>query len=379
MNIALIHDHLNQVGGAEKVLKSFTKIYAQAPVFTLLYENDIKNKFLPKTQIIGSFLQKKKLAHKFFKWFLPLMPTAVEAFNLKGYDVVLSDSSAFSKGVITDIEAMHICYCHTPTRYLWSDSWEYIVELEKSNFLIRRFLPPLLTYLRVWDYQAAQRVDKFIANSKFVAKRIKRFYHRDSKVIYPPVETHKYKLIPQKEKYFVLMSRLRPYKRVDLAIDAFNETRLPLKIIGGGWEIGCLKKQANNNIEFLGEIISTEKKNQIIGHARAFIHPQEEDFGIAAVEAMACGTPVIAYGKGGALETVVVGKTGMLFEDQTWESLADAIVHFKDDGFDYAGIKRYAEKFSEKRFKRELNEFVAREYQVFRNSLGSQASASGIV
>ncbi|MEK9166098.1 MAG: glycosyltransferase family 4 protein, partial [Patescibacteria group bacterium] len=155
MNLALIHDHLNQIGGAEKVLKSFTQIYPQAPVFTLLYNKNLAHQFLPKTEVMGSFLQNKRLAHRFFKWFLPLMPAAQESFNLKGYDLILSDSSAFSKGVITDINALHICYCHTPTRYLWSDSWEYIVELEKSNFLVRRFLPPLLSYLRVWDYQAA--------------------------------------------------------------------------------------------------------------------------------------------------------------------------------------------------------------------------------
>ena len=358
MTIALIHDHLNQIGGAEKVLKSFTELYKEAPVFTLLYDKKITQQFFPETQIISSFLQKKRLTNRFFKWFLPLMPTAVESFNLKGYDVVLSDSSAFSKGVITGINAVHICYCHTPTRYLWSDSWEYIVELEKNNAFTRAFLPPLLTYLRMWDYQAAQRVDKFIANSHFVAKRIKRFYHRDSTVIYPPVETNKFSLIQDKKKYFVIMSRLRPYKRVDLAIEAFNEMRLPLKIIGGGWERKYLSKKANKNIEFLGEISDIHLKNEILGGARALIHPQEEDFGIAAVEAMASGTPVIAYKSGGALETVADGATGMFFEDQTWESLANTVVHFRDKEFDYAAIKDHAERFSEGRFKREINEFV---------------------
>jgi len=369
MNIALIHDHLNQIGGAEKVLKSFTRLYPQAPVFTLLYDPQIRQNFFSETEVIGSYLQRKKLAHKYFKWFLPLMPTAIESFNLKGYDVVLSDSSAFSKGIITDIEAMHICYCHTPTRYLWSDSWEYIIELEKSNYLIKKILPAVLTYLRMWDYQAAQRVDKFIANSLFVAKRIKRFYHRDSTVIYPPVETKNYRLISEKQKYFVIMARLRPYKRVNLAIEAFNEMRLPLKIIGGGWEAKYLKKRANQNIEFLGEILDPKQKNIILGGARALIHPQEEDFGISAVEAMACGTPVIAYGKGGILETVVPNKTGVFFEDPSWESLADAVVHFKDSTFDYQAIKAHAEQFNEDRFNRQIKEFVNREYQNFTEQL----------
>lgn len=292
------------------------------------------------------------------------MPTAVESLNLKGYDLVLSDSSAFSKGVITDIDALHICYCHTPTRYLWSDSWEYIVELQqKSNPLIKKILPLLLTYLRMWDYQAAQRVDRFIANSQFVAKRIKRFYHKNAAVIYPPVEVDKYHLVPKKQNYFVVMSRLRPYKRVDLVIEAFNEMRLPLKIIGGGWEGKYLKTKANSNIEFLGEILDIKKKNEIVGAARALIHPQEEDFGIAAVEAAACGTPVIAYGKGGALETVVEGKTGVFFEDQTWEALANTVVHFQDKEYDYAAIRRHAESFSEERFKKEIQEFVQSEYK----------------
>src|SRR3989338_9544027 len=368
MNIALIHDHLNQIGGAEKVLKSFTEMYPKAPLYTLLYDPSLAKKFFTDVKIIGSFLKNNRLARRYFKWFLPFMPTAVESFNLKGYDVVLSDSSAFSKGVITDTNAVHICYCHTPTRYLWSDSWEYIVELQSAksynslksaqNMCLKKFLPLLLTYLRIWDYHTAERVDHFIANSNFVANRIKKFYHRDSVVIYPPVETDAYKLVPEKKNYFVVMSRLRPYKRVDLVIEAFNEMRLPLKIIGGGWEIKYLKKKANANIEFLGETVDTEKKNEILGSARALIHPQEEDFGIAAVEAMSCGTPVIAYGKGGALETVVSGVTGAFFEDQTWECLANAVVHFKDKEYDYAAIKRHAEKFGAARFKKEIGEFV---------------------
>jgi len=362
MRLALIHDHLNQIGGAEKVLKSFTRLYPQAPVFTLLYNKQIAKQFLPNTKLIGSFLQNKRLAHKYFKWFLPLMPTAVESYNLKGYDIVLSDSSAFSKGVITDIAAKHICYCHTPTRYLWSDSWEYIIELEKSNLIVRKLLPPLLTYLRTWDYQAAQRVDKFIANSKFVAKRIKRFYKRDAHVIYPPVEVDKYKIIKDKQKYFVLMSRLRPYKRVDLAIEAFNEMRIPLKIVGAGWEHKYLEKKANKNIEFVGEILDISQKNKILGSARALIHPQEEDFGISAVEAMACGTPVIAYGKGGALETVKHGVSGMFFEDQTWESLANAVVHFRDGEFDPQAVKQHADQFDEVRFRREMWKLMERAF-----------------
>lgn len=363
MNIALVHDHLNQIGGAEKVLKTFTEMFPGAPIFTILYDPAIAGKFFSGTKITGSFLQDQRLAQKHFKWFLPLMPTAVESLNLKGYDVVLSDSSAFSKGVITDVGAIHICYCHTPTRYLWSDSWEYIVELHNKNAIVKKFLPPLLTLMRLWDFQAAGRVDEFIANSNFVAKRIKRFYHRDSTVIYPPVETDKYALVSEKKNYFVVVSRLRPYKRVDLAIEAFNEMRLPLKIIGGGWETRYLKKKANSNIEFLGEILDVKRKNDIIGHARALIHPQEEDFGITAVEAMAAGTPVIAYRGGGALETVEEGVAGMFFDEQCWESLANTIVHFKDKEFNYAKIKELTERFNQERFEREIKDFIENIYR----------------
>jgi glycosyltransferase involved in cell wall biosynthesis len=363
MRLVLIHDHLNQIGGAEKVLKSFTEIYPEAPVFTLLYNPKIKAQFLPQTKILGSFLQNKKLSRYFFKWFLPLMPTAIESFNTKGYEVVLSDSSGFAKGVITDVNTIHICYCHTPTRYLWSDSWEYIVELKSNNFLVKKVLPLVLSYLRLWDYDAAQRVDKFIANSHFVARRIKKFYHRDAEVIYPPVETESFQCVKDKQKYFVVMSRLRPYKRVDLVIETFNELRLPLKIIGEGWEMKYLKKKANKNIEFLGEILDVRCQNRIIGSARALIHPQEEDFGITAIEAMACGTPVLAYKAGGALETVVEGQNGVFFEEQTWECLADAIVHFKDKDFNPAVIKESAERFNKERFKQEIREAVEREVQ----------------
>src|SRR3989339_579437 len=320
MNIALVHDHLNQIGGAEKVLKTFTEMFPGAPIFTILYDPAIAEKFFSGTKIMGSFLQDQRLVQTHFKWFLPLMPTAVESLNLKGYDVVLSDSSAFSKGVITDVGAIHICYCHTPTRYLWSDSWEYIVELHNKNAIVKKFLPPLLTLMRLWDFQAAGRVDEFIANSNFVAKRIKRFYHRDATVIYPPVETDKYALV-------------------------------------------SVKKKANSNIEFLGEILDVKRKNDIIGHARALIHPQEEDFGITAVESMAAGTPVIAYRGGGALETVEEGVAGMFSDEQCWESLANTIVHFKDKEFNYAKIKELTERFNQERFEREIKDFIENIYR----------------
>lgn len=366
MKIALIHDHLNQIGGAEKVLKEFTEIYPQAPIFSLIYDKKITTQYFPAKKIISSFIQSLPFGVKLFKWYLPLMAAAAESLNVKGYDLILSDSSAFAKGVISDINTLHLCYCHTPTRYLWSDSWEYIEELKQSNFLIKKFLPLILTQFRQWDFLAAQRVDKFIANSHFVAKRIKKFYKRESEVIYPPVNTDKFYINPHKEKYFVALSRLRPYKRVDLAIETFNELRLPLIIIGGGWEIKYLKKIARENIQFLGEIQDDKLKAKIISQAQALIHPQEEDFGIAAIEAMSAGIPVIAYKAGGALETIIENKTGIFFEEQTWECLADTVVNFDSGQFKPQEIKNHAENFSASRFRRQIAELVEKEYSKFK-------------
>lgn len=357
MKIALIHDHLNQIGGAEKVLENFTQIYPFAPIYSLIYDKKALGSFLADKKIITSFLQKFPNSLKHLKWYLPLMPTAIENLDLTSYDVILSDSSAFAKGVIGGINTRHICYCHTPTRYLWSDSWKYIDELS-HGVVVKKILPYVLNYLRLWDFQATQRVDKFVANSQFVKKRIKKYYKRQSEVIYPPVETDKFFISQNIDKYCVLISRLRPYKRVDLAIQAFNELRLPLIVIGGGRELKYLKKQANSNIKFLGYLNDDKKKARILSQALALIHPQEEDFGITAVEAMAAGRPVIAYKAGGALETVEQGKTGVFFEEQTWESLADTIVKFNHKDFNPQGIKEYAERFGVERFKREIQGIV---------------------
>jgi glycosyltransferase involved in cell wall biosynthesis len=244
-----------------------------------------------------------------------------------GYDVILSSTSALAKGLITPSEALHICYCHTPTRYLWSDAHSYVEELRQPQ-IIKKILPLLLHKLRIWDLFAAQRVDYFIANSQFVAQRIKKYYNRTAEVIYPPVPVEQYRIVPDIQDYFVIVSRMRPYKKVDLAVRAFNELGLPLVVIGGGEELEKIKKLAKKNISFLGEV-DEATKIKYVQAARAFIHPQVEDFGIAAVEAMAAGRPVIAYDGGGARETVIPGKTGVLFPEQSWECLAHAVLKFR--------------------------------------------------
>ena len=353
----MVHDHLNQAGGAEKVLLNFQKIYPASPIYTLLYDRRFVPTEFQNLDIRTSFIQKFPLARKKFKWYLMLMPAAFEQFDLFKYDVVLSSASAFAKGVLTRPGALHICYCHTPTRYLWSYSHNYADELSQPGF-IKRLLPPFLSLLRVWDWQAAQRVDHFIANSHVVAERIKKYYNREATVIHPPVETEKFQISRQREKYFLVISRFRPYKKADLAIRAFNKLGIPLKIIGTGEQEQFLKSLAGPQIEFLGAV-DDQTKARYLANCRALIHPQaDEDFGITAVEAMAAGRPVIALKSGGALETVREGETGLFFTEQTWEALAEQVIRFQDKDFDPVKIKNWAATFDRKVFQTKIKEFV---------------------
>ncbi len=354
--IALVHDHLNQMGGAEKVLLEFHHIFPKSPIYTLIYDKN-KIPLFKNCKIITSLLQNVPGSFNFFKWFLTFMPSAWESFDFSKYDIVLSSTSALAKGIITPSKSLHFCYCHTPTRYLWSDTHEYVSNL-RIPVLMKRILISELKKLRTWDFAAAQRVDHFIANSHFVAERIRKYYRRNAQVIYPPVNIHKCYSNPQKENYYIVVSRIRPYKKVDLIVRAFNQLKLPIKIIGGGEYLNTLKKIAKPNIQFLGEI-SDEEKYKYLSRAKAFIHPQEEDFGISAVEAMASGCPVIAYGSGGVLETIENKKTGLFFAEQEWESLAEAVLDADKLDFNHDFIKDQAARFNVQRFKEEIRDFIA--------------------
>lgn len=356
MRIALIHDHLIQEGGAEKVLEIFQTIWPDAPIFTLFFDHKKLDKTFDKNRVKTSFLQNWPGAIKHYQWFLPLMPAATESYDLMNFDVVLSNSSAMAKGVITRSNTIHACYCHTPTRYLWSDTHRYIEEL-RYNRLVKKVIPLVLSKLRLWDQLAAQRVDYFIANSSNVAERIKKYYRRDSVVIYPPVETEKFYVAEKIGKYYLTGGRLVAYKNFDLTIQAFNRLGIPLKIFGTGPEEKKLKALAKDNIEFVGKV-SNEELLKLYSEAVAFIHPQIEDFGITAVESMAAGRPVIAFAAGGALETVVAGKTGVFFDEHSWEALADTVVRFKAADYNPQEIKKYAESFSVDRFKAEIQNFI---------------------
>lgn len=366
MRVALVHDYLNQYGGAEKVLEAFLEIFPNAPIYTILYDKKIVDKFFSNKKIKTSFLQKIPFIKKHHRLFPPLMPLAVEKLDLSDYDLVLSDSAAFGKGVITRPNTLHICYCHTPIRYAWDDSHKYIREFSMKKFA-KFFVPIFMNYLRLWDREAAYRVDKFICNSQFVAQRIKKYYKQEAEVIYPPVNIKNFgvvEFVENEKPYFLMVGRLLPYKRFDMAIEAFNKLELPLKIIGSGPEMKKLKKMANWNIEFLGEKNNEELK-KYYQECQALIFPQEEDFGIVALEAMACGRPVIAYKGGGALESVIGGKTGMFFEEQTVESLVEAVKSFDASKFNSKIIYQHALKFDKENFKQKIKDFIDKYWKEF--------------
>lgn len=359
MKIALVHDYLTQYGGAERVLKVFTEIFPYAPIYTLVYNEKATFGVFKDKIIRTSFLQKIPLAKAYYRAFAFLMPLAVEQFDLSKYDIVLSDSSSFSKGIVTKPKTKHICYCHTPMRFAWDGSQKYIEEFYFPKFS-KKIIAVLMNYVRLWDGLAADRTDVYIANSKFIAERIKKYYNKKSTVIYPPVKTAFFNPFLPSAEYFLMVGRLLPYKRFDIAVQAFNELKLPLKIIGDGPEKKRLMREAKSNIEFLGNLGDKEIK-EYYSNCRAFIFPQEEDFGITAVEAMSCGKPVIAYQGGGALETIENGKTGLFFMQQNKSSLIETVRNFKNHQFDSEYIRNYSLKFSEERFKREILEFIEKE------------------
>ncbi len=364
MKVALVHDWLTTAAGAEKVLQSIYELYP-GDIYTLVFnEKTLKELNFDKSKVFNSFIQKLPLAKKFYRYYLPLFPLAVEQFDLRDYDLVISSSHAVAKGVITSSEQLHICYCHTPIRYAWDLYHEYVESLKGVRGLLARLF---LHYIRIWDFSTLNRADYLIANSKFVAKRIRKIYGREATVIYPPVEVDKFEPETEKEDFYVTASRLVPYKKVDVIVEAFKY--LPNKkliVLGDGPEFKKLKELAPPNVELLG-YQPFEKLKEYLKKARAFIFAAVEDFGILPVEAQACGTPVIAYGKGGVKETVIDGKTGLFFSDRNPEAIAKTVEKFEKirEQFYPEFIRKHAEKFSKKRFQKEFGEFVERKKEEF--------------
>lgn len=371
MKIALVHDYLSQDGGAEKVLDVFQEIWPEAPIYTLFFDSEKLPRFT-KADIRTSFLQSLPFALKKYQWYLPLMPTATETLDLSQFDIVISSASAFAKGIITNEDALHICYCHTPTRYLWSDTHSYLEELRMPR-IVKQALPPLLSRLRVWDRAAADRVDLFIANSETVRRRIEKYYGLSSTVIHPPVETDRFSLSHEPKKYFLTGGRLNPYKRFDLVVEASNRTGIPLKVFGTGPTEKELRRQAKSQVEFLGRV-SDQELTALYANAKAFIHPQVEDFGITAIESMAAGRPVIAYRRGGAIETVEEGVTGEFFDRQEWEEIADHMIRFKESDYSSELIRQKAQNFRTERFKAELSRFIESAWKTHRQKQGYEHS-----
>lgn len=358
MKVAIVCDWLTNMGGAEEVILALHELYPEAPIFTSVYNKNGMSAF-EDADIKTSFLQSWPFAKTKHKLYPALRPLAFESLDLRGFDVVISSASAEAKGIITKPETVHICYCHTPTRYYWSDYHAYLNRLEFGvlNPIIKRLMPRVIHKLRQWDYLAAQRVDYFIANSINTKHRIKTYYRRDAEVIYPFVNTETYTPGTEKDDYFITVSRLIPYKKVDLAIKACTECNLPLKVIGQGPELERLKESAGDSVQFLG-YVSLEEKIRLLQRAKGFIFSAEEDFGIVPLEAMACGTPVIAYGKGGALETVAEGKTGMFFREQTVDSLVEALKKFDSFSFTPQDLRTQSKTFDISHFKKNMHEFV---------------------
>ena len=357
--IAIVHHWLTSPGGGERVLLTLHKMYPEAPIYTTAYRPDKFPEFAA-ADIRTTFLDKiplLKRKHQLFPIFLGL---PFKTLNFNDFDLIISSCAAEAKYARKGPGALHICYCHTPVRYYWSDyEWRLNnMPFGPFNWLGRIVFPLVVGLLRRIDYAAAQKVDLFIANSQHIQKRIKRYYHRDSTVIYPPVETKRLEGIKREAgDYYLIVGRQVASKRLDVAVDAFNELGLPLKVVGSGEDIAVQKPRAGANIEFLGRV-SDEERNQLLAGAKGFVFPPEEDFGMTPIEAMAAGCPVIAYASGGALEYVVEGVTGVFFHEQTGKALAEAVRRFEGMTFSEEPIRTRAEAFDESVFIEKMRDFV---------------------
>lgn len=370
MKKALVHDWYYVNGGAEKVVHSMNNIWDDFDHFALVdFLNEKDRDFILNGQKVNtSFIQKLPTAKSNHRKFLQLFPYAVEQFDLRDYDLVLSSSASIAKGVLTNQNQLHICYCHSPMRYAWDLYHQYLEDSKLKKGLKSIYAKYVLHKVRQWDIASVNRVDEFVANSKFIANRIKKVYNRDATVIYPPVDVNSFTLETEKDDYYFTASRMVPYKKIMLIVKAFNN--LPEKklvVSGDGPEFNAIKKIAKPNITLLGFTSKNELKKQL-QKAKAFVFAAEEDFGILPVEAQACGTPIIAYGKGGLLETVINNITGVFFYKQTEDAIIEAIGNFEKKVFDYNEIRNHSLKFSKERFNKELKTFVEKKYNQFENN-----------
>jgi glycosyltransferase involved in cell wall biosynthesis len=363
VKVAIVHDWLNQMGGAEGVLETLVEIFPGAPIFTTIYWRAGMPARYRAWDIRPTWLDRAPRIYRHHLPYLPLYPLAVRSMDLRGYDLILSNKSGFCHGVRTTPEQLHVDYCLTPTRYVW-DYAGYAAR-EGLGRAAGLGLRPLIPWLQTWDRRAAQGVDHFVAISREVQARIARFYGRDSTVIYPPVNTDRYRPgSGPPGDFFLVVSRLIPYKRVDLAVQACSRLGLPLVVVGEGRSRAALEAMAGPSVRVVGRQPDEEVARLLAG-CRAFLFPGCDDFGIAPVEAQAAGRPVVAYAAGGALDTVIEGETGLFFHEQTAGALVDALRRLDAFDFDPSAIRRHAERFSTGLFKRELRDFVEEKWRAF--------------
>lgn len=372
MKKALIHDWFSVYAGAEKCIESFTNIWNDFEVYSLIdFLNDKDRNIILKGKYANtSFVQNLPKAKDKYRNYLPVFPLAIEQFDLSKYDVILSSSHAVAKGVLTHSNQLHISYVHTPIRYAWDLYHQYLKESGLDKGVKGKLAKYFLHKIRIWDMSTVNRVDYYIANSYYIARRIKKIYGKESTVIYPPVDVEKFELKETKEDFYMTASRMVPYKKIDMIVEAFSKTDKKLVVIGTGPDMDKIKAKAGKNIELMG-YQSDEIMIDMMQKAKAFIFAAEEDFGITPVEAQACGTPVICLGKGGTKETVVDMITGVHFMEQTIDALLEAIDKFEKNikNFDPNKIRENALRFSKERFEREIKEFVEEKYKIFKGEL----------
>jgi glycosyltransferase involved in cell wall biosynthesis len=363
LKVALVHDWLTGLRGGEKVLESLLELWPKADLYTLVYNQGSVSPLIENRNIYTSFIDRLPFKKNRYPYYLPLFPAAIELFNFKNYDLILSTSHCVAKGIRTPPNCLHISYIHSPMRYVWDMYEEYFAE-DQTNFITSKLIPIFANRLRIWDITSSNRVDYFIANSEHVAKRIWRYYRRESTVINPPVDTNVFKLMNRSGDYFLIISALVAYKKIDLAVKTFNKLNTNLIIIGDGPEKKRLQKNAKNNIQFL-PWQNKEVLNKYYASCKALIFPGEEDFGIVPVEAQSCGKPVIAYARGGALETVIAydgtnegHSTGIFFDEQNENALINAINTCNKLKWESEFIRKHALKFGSTRFKYSIKNFI---------------------
>ena len=372
MKKALIHDWFSTYAGAEKCVESFTNVWDDFEIYGLIdFLSDAdRDKILKGKRAHTSFIQKLPFAKGKYRNYLPLFPLAIEQFDLSGYDVVLSSSHAVAKGVLTHLNQLHIAYVHTPIRYAWDLYHQYLRESGLDRGLKGMLAKYFLHKIRIWDAASANRVDHYVANSRYIARRIEKIYGKPSDIIYPPVDVDKFTLREAKEDFYLTASRMVPYKKIDLIVEAFSQTDKKLLVIGDGPDMAKIRSKAGKNVELLG-FADDETMADLMRRAKAFVFAAEEDFGITPVEAQACGTPVICFGRGGARETVLDGESGLYFMEQNTKELLAAVAKFEQnyDKFEPVKIRENSLKFSRARFEAEIKSYVEKKYEEFKDGL----------